>query len=280
MTPGRVSATLAAVSAAVIVTLFVALYLVVDLSTNIAGALRLVNLVIVGPLVGSVAAIGFLSMCLLQTIRLLVPVRGLFHERAVRRWLQVSKGEGEPLDDLLNLTGRNSRIELFDLPTEQLCGQIGAASDAALAMPSDHRALLTSLAGSAGEDAVTALFERPDQGTNPFGPGSLGNGGDVSADKRNAVSYHIQRNIDALQITASAAWRRRIRITTILLCATIAFTCSLAVERYEVSLHPKNTSTPSLLGLVLASLMVGIAAAFVASILRDLAAVVEKMRRG
>jgi hypothetical protein len=125
-------------------------------------------------LFGAIAGTGLLSMAIVQGLRTLLPLRGVFHRVALERWLDdATTAAKAPSPDIsrwwqLRLTpppssaetlasekqdsGRRSRIlrsitslargpvsadryALLDLPIEQLCGQIAAGADRLLDAP-------------------------------------------------------------------------------------------------------------------------------------------------
>jgi hypothetical protein len=128
--------------------------------------------------VGTIIGAGLLAMAIVQGVRTLLPVRGLFHRTVVERWVDeslqhASSSTREPRAWRVKVTQRmfktlmalargstaGERYALLDLPIEQLCGQIAAEADRLLDNPA----------------ALLHRRERPDrhpvqQGASPMQP--------------------------------------------------------------------------------------------------------------
>jgi len=224
---------------------------------------------------------GLLAMAMIQGIRTLVPVRGAFHCAAVVRWIDESiasvKLEGKSSNDMLReiteLASPASSLghyALFDLPIEQLCGQIGAGADRLL----DDSASKVRLAAATMPEAVPADAPQPHKATNvitvlaasstevqqfldgspPYPPTEPRDRMRLRAD----IAQRIQRNIDRLQISTTFWWRRLLRGLAVAICWTLGLT---------------------LLKDAVAAVVFAIAGGFVATVARDLVAIVEKSRR-
>jgi hypothetical protein len=247
---------------------------------------------------------GVLAMASIQCIRSLLPVRGAFHRVALQQWIEQSASGEQPdadksqnklsvsskqktADQAKNKNVLGSIIELasakgterfafFDLPIEQLCGQIAAGADRLLDHPSktltaDASEVLSVLAGSDNDvhdyiKRASSVATPPVSQPVPAGAAPIGvePPPDDKADKREQLrlrailSQRIQGNVDRLQIDTTFWWKRVLR--------GIAFAMSVAV-----GLALGLTAVPAL--------ACGFVGGFVAMLSRDLVAIVEKARR-
>ena len=242
----------------------------------------------------SLSAIGLLTMAILQSIRLLFPIRAWFHSRMMKKWLSPrpparkkkrsksskteqptsSKIEGlkrtmwreqRPIAELMLLMGSTNRVSLFDLPIDQLCGQIGAAVETAIVNPRRYRRLLRAMLG--GESEVLRKL------TAKRAASPISSEQDDLDQDRNTVSYQIQRRIDGFQIATAADWKRWLRMVAIYISGVIGIIATVAHGTFSPS-DPSNWPK-----LVIAFVISGLAAGFLASMFRDLAAIVEKLRQ-
>ena len=252
--------------------------LVDDSDGVVLGALRIPALPTTG---GAQSADASARPWLQSLVRTLVPVRGAFHCAAVVRWIDESiasvKLEGKSSNDMLReiteLASPASSLghyALFDLPIEQLCGQIGAGADRLL----DDSASKVRLAAATMPEAVPADAPQPHKATNvitvlaasstevqqfldgspPYPPTEPRDRMRLRAD----IAQRIQRNIDRLQISTTFWWRRLLRGLAVAICWTLGLT---------------------LLKDAVAAVVFAIAGGFVATVARDLVAIVEKSRR-
>ena len=206
-------------------------------------------------------AIGLLTMALIQGARSLFPLRGWFHRRQIELWLNGDTG--------LTVLYRRLRIEkydtaFYDLPIQNICGQIAAVAETILVECTDssqpcgeeNLGLLRALAGPESKDDVdklTAINMLP---------------GDELSLRRARLGSNIQRNIDNLQITAGTRWRRRLRVS--------AFILSFLFSAYLLRSLRFNWHLFVLLG---GAMVAGLIGGYFASVFRDLVAVIEGLRR-
>jgi len=210
---------------------------------------------------------GLCSMVVIEVAKRLLGFRGIYQSRQVRVWLMSrapnEKDGSSAYDRLVEILGglpgsaswRGTSYvaylrRLFDLPIEQLSAQIRLAADAVIVNPWRDKALIAAFAGR----NVVLAAEKDALGTE--GP---------AFDEVEVVQF-INGGIDALQITVGEGWRRYIR--------TIAAIVSGALGVAFLKLVPVHYVSSEL--YILASLVLG---GFFAWFLRDLAAVVEKLRR-
>ncbi len=298
-------------------------------------------------LIGFASLMGLASMAILQLVKNVLGARGRFHRQALRGWLHERElgfispdmsyreaadlaraGHTSAFHQLLDAVGvptkpdqRRGRQRLigrvrpperqpfFDLPLEQLCGQIGAAADLALTVPVGLARLLAALAGPSAHERVWELLEDADRRNltsdqsrllsnrglsgaetqmllsrerfsaierqlierGDWGPkdkDQLLAGRDPTSDeimeRRGVVGYHIQRGVDALQASIGYQWRWYIRASA----SGLSGLLGLAIMTFATA--------PAKTAFVLVSLLLG---GFFASVARDLAAAVERIRR-
>src|ERR1051326_4355691 len=95
---------------------------------------------------GGIVLLSTFAMAILQTAKDLLPIRRLFHRNHLRHWFAYRcKDAGMCRDaehDLVALATDGDADAFFDLATEQLCGQMSAASQVVLDAPGEHPALI------------------------------------------------------------------------------------------------------------------------------------------
>lgn len=231
------------------------------------------------PFYRAVLLIGLVTMALLQTIKRLTTVRRSFHEEWVKSWLSRPSSNGiNSFNTLKRLAVASSSSVFLELPIEQVCGQITAAAEALLEYPADQttkdspilsddnerKQLITALAGEAGQEdalrydqACSALIEHKDAKDKKPEQTYLA--------ARNRLSQRFQRNIDALQIEVGLAWRRRMWISALFTGIVLAFVASNQLHDWKSRVFFVITA--------------GLTGGFLATVARDLIAVVERLRR-
>lgn len=183
------------------------------------------------------------------------------------------------INGFLRLANASDRSAFFNAPIEQVCGQLSAVAEFLLSEPTIESAsaedipkgdragrayLLTALAGPRGSiDAVTSLRS------------GFGKGKDRDADSRSRLGYHIQRNIDQLQISIAAHWQRLLRGAAMAVSFTIALTV-ITQSAPDIGNAVGTLDWPHKVGI---ALMVGLTSGYLASVFRDVVAVIERLRR-
>jgi len=256
----------------------------------------------------AIAAVGVLSMAIIQTIKDMLPVRNWFQKYFVCRWLkQKAKGaqvaasewmsmsgaglawfkvERERTDppadnryfldspgvstaerDLFKLATDGDEKALYDLPIEQLCGQINSAAQVVLDRPIDHTDLFLCLASMADPvDAARVMFPPKEaKGPRPLNDEEAKKRHDNYVDARTRVTHQIQRAIDALQIRVGFRWKFSLQIASIVLSGLIA---GVGVWTFGKGPHP-----------VLSSIGIAILGGFLAPVARDLVAALQQLRK-
>ncbi|MBI2833587.1 MAG: hypothetical protein HYX76_04065 [Acidobacteria bacterium] len=230
--------------------------------------------------VTALAAIGVVSMAIIQTVKDLFPVRRLFQESFLRGWLHERRRESQlapkPDDaragqDLVRLATSGSSAAFYDLPIEQLAGQMNAAAALVLEFPARHRDLLGCLASIAEPDDLRVLVERANQTRADLERLQQQAPGDYQAlvDARTRVMHQVQRSIDGFQIAAGYRWKLYMQLA--------AFTISYVLTVLGVTIN-RPAGTPAFGGLV-AALPLGILGGFLAPVARDLVVAWTQPRR-
>lgn len=238
-------------------------------------------------------AIGFLTMSVIEYLK---PYYRLnFHRIKMNTWLlqgyrsahrPPSEGDdaerdsasraNRAMEELVKLSTAGDERALFSLQLEQLCGQLALGVQSALESPQRYRSLLTALIAydrqSSDEEMDLDLFIS----RNAYQDGYYQEEHEERMNRkkmdyiaaRNRISNHIQRRIDAYQITTAGDWKTRIR--------TAAFAIATALS---LSIAYSLTTVKTAPALIIMVLTVGYLAAFTAGIFRDITALIEKYRK-
>ncbi len=168
------------------------------------------------PFATALAAVGLVSMALIQTVKDMLPVRRWFQGWWIQRWLRAQSlrsGEGgfasDPVAaerDLVRLATSGDRDALFDLPIEQVSGQMNAAAQIVLSYPREYSNLLYCLAAYAAPSDVSTLLGAPPTAEPER---------TAFVDARNRVTHQVQRSLDGLQISAGYRWKLYLQIASI-----------------------------------------------------------------
>lgn len=222
-------------------------------------------------------AIAVIATATIQLLKDLIPARRWFQRSFLEKWLlrRLAERQFNPKlrfsdaeKDLVHLaTGGDSKA-FYDLETAQLCGQMNSAAQIALAYASRHRGLLNYLAPEADPDDIEMIASTPNtsvpSGEEPSGAQAQG----VSAllDARNRVAHHLQRTIDALQISMGFRWKLYLQSAAYLICFVGSFTAVSIVS-------------PGGRDYFIQALMIGIVAGFFAPVVSDLGAVINRLKK-
>lgn len=261
------------------------------------------------PFFTAVAAVGVLSMAIIQTVKDLSSARLWFQKRAVEKWLATKSSEvgarlrawatsdesrpflgregtrkasltemsgfsgrvapAKAAEDLALLATDGDRAALYDLPIEQLCGQLNSAAQVVLDDPSRHLDLMFCLASRAEPlDLARLVFPpsearaarpRSGQGQERF---------DAYVDARNRVAHQVQRALDALQLSVGSQWKVQLQLASIVLSGVIA---GLGVFLFG--------NIDGVLKRLAATLVVAVLGGFLAPVARDLVASLRQLRK-
>jgi hypothetical protein len=89
---------------------------------------------------------------------------------------------------------------------------------------------------------------------------------DALLDARNRVTHHLQRSIDALQISMSFRWKFNLQILIYAICFVASFVCVFAVK-------------PSGRYNVVEALIIAVVAGFLSPVISDLVAAINRWRK-
>jgi len=232
-----------------------------------------------GQLLSFAVLCGLASYATIETLKRVVRVRGHYQRWQTRRWLSRGSVENKAFDQLLSAFGLDREsadsLQVFNLPTEQLAAQIGAAADVALAAPRGFKPLILSLTGPLPEKLLkylgSAADEQPLQPTEddtsrlPDDDTSL----PPTDDERAAefqLAQRIRLGVDRLQISLTDQWRRTVQGAALWIAGLYG------IGLVHAAGHPEEAEA----SYVLAALLLG---GPIAWIVRDFAALVERARR-
>lgn len=227
---------------------------------------------------GALTAIGFLSMAIIETLKNMFPVRNQFQSFCLNQWLAAHQkiaserfvklkrpvSMDEAKADLLTLAVNGNAGALFDLPIEQLCGQLNAAIRVALDYPCEHFSLLAIAAARAPESDMALILSE--------GPAPIVDPDKMTAaelkersrfvDARNRVTQQVQRAVDAFQISTGFRWKFWMQVASFVLPALIAL---IALKHAHVGKG--------------ALLLTALVAGFIAPVAHDVLVVIQRLRR-
>lgn len=222
------------------------------------------------PLLLAIAGIGTLSMAVIQTLKDLTPARRRFNEWFVTRWIRARSWETsapEAEHQLIALATAGDAKAFYDLPVEQLCGQANAAAQLVLEYPDRYEALLRVLGASGDPRDVGVLVEAGRARAGGEIPREPSPRSQAEVDARARLTSLVQRSLDALQISASAQWR--------FLLQAVGFLLSYTFTIVGVSMYSQHTASGR---QIFSTILVGLAAGFLAPIARDLVAALQRAR--
>ncbi len=232
------------------------------------------------PLATALAAVGVLSMALLQTAKDILPLRRWFQAARVRAWLRDQAAQAPPIPGaavnadtaeaaLIRLATSGDRAAFLDLPIEQVTGQMNAAARIVLDFPWEHEHLFRCLAAQASETDVRRLIESRPPAQGPRPPLSAE---EKSAliDARNRVTHQVQRSLDGLQISTGFRWKLYLQIASIVLSGLIVWSGLMLFVREPIEVFVRH------LPLYVITAVVG---GFLAPVARDLVAALQGLRK-
>lgn len=162
---------------------------------------------------------------------------------------------------LLGGFGQRELRDVFDLPIEQLCAQIGSAADLAITRPDVNAELLLALMGPDRLADIDSLAP-PDKVQD----GRIRRGHRDDDNAYGLVAQGARTGIDLMQISLGQRWRRGVRSSAVVISGIIG-----AVGVFFVQI-----TWPTRALFILAALILG---GFFAWLVRDLSAIIERARR-
>ncbi|MGC2467576.1 MAG: hypothetical protein WA517_20450 [Candidatus Acidiferrum sp.] len=176
--------------------------------------------------------------------------------------------------DLVKLATAGDANALFNLPIEQLCGQMNAAVQLALEHPDNHVVFLWCIGRFAKPDDFDLILDPPLEQLrrSQAGPESADREKlDNYAGARARISQRLQRAVDGFQIAAGSNWKLVLQSASIILSMLLAY-LALHFNPGSTELHAKAG------GRFLTVLGVGFAGGFIAPIARDILARLQAQR--
>jgi hypothetical protein len=250
------------------------------------------------------AAIGSVSMALLQTIKNQTPIRNWYQRFRVRKWLRASirgdfsestltrflngvkiqfSGEKKAREherslvneverNLISLATSGDKDAFYDLPIESLCDQIRKIVSIILDYPASHERLLRCLArGASSEDFKLLLAAE----ANSTDPGVQSKEAATAAYRRIAgaksrILSQVRCSVDAIQIVIAFRWKLWLQVASMILSAVLGF---ITIHSKLFGTNSDATDNTSTVG---SSILIGFLAGFLAPIARDLLAAIEQ----
>ena len=171
------------------------------------------------PAVTALAAVGILSMALLEIWKTLWHARRKFQQKNFETWIRdVARRTGRDgeraLTNLIDLATAGNADALYDLPVERFSGQINAAVQIALAYPDKYSDVVGILAHKAEQSDIDIIVgPRPEANDKE--------GKQTYADARNRVGNLTQRSLDAIQIDIGERWARGLHIRSVIVSSVL-----------------------------------------------------------
>lgn len=260
------------------------------------------------------AAIGSVSMAFIQTAKNVTPIRNWFQRVRLRKWLLTSirgdhdvnkfvrifkwlkkfrrrsvaekkqpESERDQLRNverrLIDLATSGDTDAFYDLPIDELCGQIRKIVSVILDYPDSNKALLCCLASGENrkdiaEDIATILkqgssqvLDRPDQ--------SVQNEKEAFrkfAEAKSRILVQVRCSVDAIQTSIGYRWKFWLQLVSMILSGVIG------VVALNLGLVAADKGTMNETSAFWASVFIGLLAGFLAPVARDLVAALEKLR--
>lgn len=218
------------------------------------------------------AAIGTISMALLQTAKNIFPLRRRFQENRVKAWLggRNQKHACGAEKDLVALVTSGDRDAFYNSDIDQICNQVKSALTAVLDYPELHKDLVECLASTAERDDICKLFHPPHadiflKAATQSTPEERQKIREYAVAKIR-VGAEMRCAVDAIQNSISFRWKRRLQIISLFLSAGVG------VIALQIG------ASPGLAPTVGGMLVIGLLAGFLAPVARDLVAAVENWR--
>jgi hypothetical protein len=230
------------------------------------------------PFAITIIVIAVISTAFVQMIKDLLPLRRWFQRWFVLKWLNGRVAESSQRQtttpvfaqaekDLIHLATGGDVAAFYNLEVEQLCGQMNSAAQIALAYAARHEGLLFYLAPDADPADIQTMVSASVIAVSDRAQPTPEQGKAMTAllDARNRVAHHLQRGIDALQISMGSRWKLILQIVVYIICFGVAFAGVFWID--AAGGHK-----------VFDAIIIGILAGFVSPIVRDLMAVLDRLR--
>ncbi len=229
----------------------------------------------------AVFIIGALSMAVIQIAKDLSSLRRRLQKIWVMRWIEERAHRSQPFvpkdrypafvveEDLLRLAASGKPKTFYNLPIEELCGQLNAALRAALENPTEHKALISIFASEALDQDLEIFFNPPPSLRSSSRRGNKDRTPvETFAGARNRVSYYVERSIDSLQIDIGGRWKSSLQEASIILSLPFSF---IGIGIYR----PVAWTSHGIWDRI----AIGVLAGYVAPVLRDIMARLQQGSR-
>lgn len=216
------------------------------------------------------AAVGTISMALLELFKSLFLVRAHYHQLMFRKW--IGKDHSDVLSEFFLLaTGERSRTRysfwraIFDQPSEKMLGQIQAAANVALDYPKNYPKFYSLLTRGLEEPQASApeqpsdsvkwmnYASEPPEKESQEPEGARHQRSREASQARARLSNAVARKLDAFQTNLEYWWARLNQTAAIILGAAIFW---YAIHQSK-DVHQIDTLT-----LMVASLLGGLVSPF------------------
>lgn len=216
------------------------------------------------------AAIGSVSMALIQVAKNTLPWRSDFQRKTLRAWL---KGRNEESSDsaeadLIQLTTAGDGDAFYNSDIEDICSRIKSTIAVVLDYPDLHRPLLRCLASQASKQDIESILRPPPADVFQI---HVKDANDKQkeiirnyASAKTRVGLEVRSAVDAIQVHISFRWKRLLQRLSVVLSSILGIVALLVAKPTKYSIG--------------AMLIVGLLAGFLAPVARDLVAAVEKWR--
>ena len=230
------------------------------------------------------AAIGAVSMALLQTLKNTFHLRRRFQRRHIEKWIASRAPVGGAVracEDLVTLVDASDDTAFFDASVEDLCGRFKGVVSVMLDYPELHQCLLRCLAkGVEPEDIDFILM--PPAADLFLKPAHLSSSEEKEMPRKYAaaklrIGNQVGCSVDALQSSVSFRWKYWLQSASLILSGILGVIALYAGALWGPP-DPGGSGNPPALPRFEAALIIGLLSGFPAPVARDLVAAVEKWR--
>ncbi len=224
------------------------------------------------------AAIGTISMALIEVVKGVFSLRKKFHRRRVAAWV----GDADCLNELLLLAAGSpqSAYVLYGQPTERMMGQIQAAANLALDFPDQYQRVYAFFTGFP-KDAFVAALAEGEAGANDgdvwkkFAVRAAREGEmDIKDQSRAAhqararLGNLVARRLDIFQNQTQHQWAWYNQIA--------AFVIGAGITAYAIGSHSEIKQSLDVLAIIGLSLLAGVLAPFAKDVVSSISSVKVK----
>lgn len=220
------------------------------------------------PVVTALAAVGILSMALIEAWKSVRQPRRKYQKEKFEEWFREraeksGKDANRALEDLVMLATAGNADALYELPVQRFTGQLNAALQVVLAYPHKYSEVVAIMAWGADPDDIKMLLGPPPD------PDDKSAVRDYSA-ARTRVASVTQRSLDAIQIDIGNRWARRLHYTSVALSSVLIGAAAVWWYWGQVSLlRPRD---------IVVWVIIAVVGGMVAPVARDLVTALKRVR--